>query len=371
MFRVALIITFFFPVFLIGQSQADFTKTDEMARKAPKSVSASVDKLAAYLTKNADSDIQKVRAFYVWLTENIAYDTKLFFDKTIPLKSRLKKQQVENVLKYKRGVCDGYTHLFQALCVTAGIPTEKVNGFTKTHRERVARVSHSWNTVRIDGKWYLIDNTWGAGYVDGEKKRYHRRFSEKYFLTDPEIFVLDHYPNDPLYQLSDNPVRWEVFQKAETDIKAFMNGESQADFVHFQDSLNYFHSLEKDEKMQNSFTRIFSFDPQNSHARYLACNYYFDEAVKDFDAYRIEAQSVADNIRSLEKKHLLSWTSHLESSKKKLNTAKTYIETIQPRDKLYRNAVSAKKNIKSALVNVRQAEDQLRQFEDYLEKNGN
>jgi hypothetical protein len=59
--------------------------------------------------------------------------------------------------------------------------------------------------VRIDGRWRLIDATWGTGYLD-ERLRFFRDFQEHYFLTAPETFVFDHFPVDPRWQLVARPL---------------------------------------------------------------------------------------------------------------------------------------------------------------------
>jgi transglutaminase-like putative cysteine protease len=44
--------------------------------QAPSSVEKSVDTLANYLAKPAKNDLEKVRALYVWICENIRYGYK-------------------------------------------------------------------------------------------------------------------------------------------------------------------------------------------------------------------------------------------------------------------------------------------------------
>jgi transglutaminase-like putative cysteine protease len=44
--------------------------------QAPSSVEESTDTLAKYLAKPAQNDLEKVRALYVWICENIRYGYK-------------------------------------------------------------------------------------------------------------------------------------------------------------------------------------------------------------------------------------------------------------------------------------------------------
>lgn len=52
-----------------------------------------------------------------------------------------------------KAVCEGYSRAFQLLCRKIGIPCEPVYGSTEDG-------GHMWNTVKIEGEWYLTDVTW-------------------------------------------------------------------------------------------------------------------------------------------------------------------------------------------------------------------
>ena len=83
MHRLILFILLTFPLLITAQNWPDFTETDEIAKKAPYTTGQSIESLSAHLTKNLDSDILKVRAFYVWVTHNIRYDAKLYYKENI------------------------------------------------------------------------------------------------------------------------------------------------------------------------------------------------------------------------------------------------------------------------------------------------
>jgi hypothetical protein len=89
----------------------------------------------------------------------------------------------------------------------------KVHGYAKgyNYREGVdpGGTNHAWNAVRLDGEWHLFDATWGVGSVDG--RDFHRRYKEFYFNTPPGQFVFSHYPTDPAFQLTAEPVSRELF----------------------------------------------------------------------------------------------------------------------------------------------------------------
>ena len=54
------------------------------------------------------------------------------------------------------------------------------------------KTNHAWNVVTLSGEWRLVDCTWDAGHIDG--KNFFKHEGESYFLSDPEVFVIDHLP---------------------------------------------------------------------------------------------------------------------------------------------------------------------------------
>src|ERR1019366_4817445 len=121
----------------------------------------------------------------------------------------------EGVLRRKVSVCDGYANLVQALGAAMGLQVEIVSGWSKGYGYKSGgrfsgSTNHSWNAVRVDGQWRLMDATWGSGYLDGNM-RFVRMFQEHYFLTVPDAFVFDHFPADPRWQLADPPISMAEF----------------------------------------------------------------------------------------------------------------------------------------------------------------
>jgi hypothetical protein len=368
MYKFLILFCISLPCSTFTQNNVDFTEIDRYARETPSSKTSEIAELSAYLTAVAKNDIEKVRAIYVWIAENIRYDTKLYFDDKISPRERTEKQTSQKVLKYKKGVCEGYSNLFQDLAQEAGLVSEKVSGFTKNQRGRVARLGHAWNAVRIENEWYLIDNTWGAGYVDNENNRFKRQFEEKYFLADPEVFVLDHYPNDPLFQMLPNPIKWEVFQEEEDLIRKYLRSEHTPTFQNFTDSLNYYTSLQGNEKIINSSARTLKFDPQNGYANYLIANSHYDKSKESFELYREETSEIVHTPKKITSTHLSRWSKYISASEKHLKIARQYLDKIEPGNKFYKSSRAAKKNVTAAMSNIRSAKQQMSAFKDYLKR---
>ena len=190
--------------------------------------------LAKKLTANQNSELGKVTSIFKWITENISYRTKPDYrsQKTIdeieviddgPLKP-LNERVAETVLNKRVAVCDGYARLFTTLCDYAGIRSEVVVGFAKSGTNKPTQrfgVNHYWNAVMIGEKWFLLDATWASGYFTQRSNEFIREYDEKYFLTAPEIFIQDHYPDDARWTLLPDSKILDEFKWSPFKLKSY------------------------------------------------------------------------------------------------------------------------------------------------------
>ena len=173
-----------------------FLKIDNWARKAPKPVEISIDKLAEYLEKGANNDLEKSRAIYIWLTENISYDDLGYNT------GNYNDTDAESVLKNKRSVCSGYSNLFFELGKRMGLNIRKVKGYAKGYGYKpgshFSKTNHAWNMVKIDGKWKVFDATWGRGFGKNIKGKLvsSKEFDDYWFNVDPYEAIFSHLPED-------------------------------------------------------------------------------------------------------------------------------------------------------------------------------
>jgi len=188
---------------LLHAQEDEYRAADQRALSAPNSVTGSTSTLAKWLTEPGRTEREKARAIFRWITANISYDAVSFFS------GRMVRGSARDALRSRTGVCEGYASLFTELCRRAGLTVEEVTGFAKGYgympgESPAQRPNHSWNALRLDDRWELIDCTWGAGYI-GEDRRFHRQFNPHYFLTPPDLFIYDHFPEDARWQLIDPP----------------------------------------------------------------------------------------------------------------------------------------------------------------------
>jgi transglutaminase/protease-like cytokinesis protein 3 len=232
MFRL-LIIFLLFTNIGFGQKRINFAAIDWNVRNIE---TPTVDSLAKKIAASYQTDIEKTRAIFSWIAQHISYNTGIFNagkgyrpvkfvldpDDTVSSKSAI-EQTAERVFKRRIAVCDGYAKLFKALCDYAGIESEVILGYGKCYLEKDAkfRTNHTWNAVKIDSAWHLLDVTWASGYVSFANE-FVQHLDESYFLTPPQQFISDHYPEDLKWTLLERPPALREFHFSPFKYKSFV-----------------------------------------------------------------------------------------------------------------------------------------------------
>ncbi|CAA9256739.1 MAG: hypothetical protein AVDCRST_MAG56-2247 [uncultured Cytophagales bacterium] len=245
---------------------ANLASLDGHALRTPAADAKSLERLTAYLTKPYGSEPEKVRSMYAWIVNNIRYDHRL------AAHPKRKKVSPKTILKTRRAVCAGYADLFVAMCRLAGIESEVVTGYSRHYnfnqKQPFTRADHAWNAVQLDGQWYLLDATW-------ESKRYGEtgsRIESDYFLTDPGVFVTDHLPEDPAWQLLPCPISLRDFTR---DVPAIRGTLSRRDTCFsYPDSIAALRRMLPPERELKTARTAHQFNPANHVSIGLALNNY-------------------------------------------------------------------------------------------------
>jgi transglutaminase/protease-like cytokinesis protein 3 len=176
---------------------------DAYALSTPQSAVTSLSTLSTYFTASSTKDIEKARAIFRWITENVSYDVQGFLTKNYG------DQSPDTVLKRRSAVCEGYARLFEALGKAAGLKVMVISGWAKGFSFNLGDLSgdtnHAWNAISIDGAWYIVESTWGAGSIN-ESKQFAKKFDDYYFLPAPEQLIYTHFPKDQQWQLLSKPL---------------------------------------------------------------------------------------------------------------------------------------------------------------------
>jgi hypothetical protein len=152
---------------------------------------------AKKITANARTDMQKLRAIYDWMCENIQYDTSY------------KIATADECYKKRKGVCQAYSELMYRLCEAVGVKCTIVSG---TARHFLGGGGHAWICAHVEGRNVLIDPTWGAGSVNGTKFTFRDDHSY-WFDVDPYWMIFTHFPKNEAYQFLARPISYERFEK--------------------------------------------------------------------------------------------------------------------------------------------------------------
>ena len=200
----------------------EFNQVDSIVSNYPSKFSKP-EKLAEQIASDFTTDREKVRALYTWIAGHVSYvgeESKKYKYKAKNEQDRRKKEAKyvkklsKRVVSKRVAVNKGYAILFKRTCDLLGIQCEKITGHGKSRIRDIGRrftSNHVWNKVYIDNEPYLVDVTWGAG--SNHSDTFNDKINYHYFLTAPETFFVNHYPDDFNNSLISNKV----------DKKAYLN----------------------------------------------------------------------------------------------------------------------------------------------------
>ena len=187
----------------------------------------SVDDLADKINDDFNSKKDKAKAAYMWMAHHISYvikgmnkQSRVSFSYTseaelVAQKRAFRRELALQTLKRKKGVCEGYATLYKEVCSKLNIECEIVTGSSKTFISEIGDAklptNHSWNAINIDGKWRLVDVTWGAGTIDFSQMRFKKNYTAIFFDCEPNEFLLNHFPDKSQWQLVENEITLKDF----------------------------------------------------------------------------------------------------------------------------------------------------------------
>lgn len=197
----------------------DFTRADNIAKLHKGASLENLPLLAHELTNSLPTEVEKFRAIYVWVCQNIKGDNTQFTKVNKKRKklrqdsisfmrwnNEYKKTAFKKLLKRKKTMCTGYAYLIKELCHLSNITAEIVDGYGRSVESNIKTLemaNHSWNAVLLNSKWYLCDATWSSGYLN-EYNAFVRAYNDGYFLTDPLLFGKNHFPIKQEWLLNEN-----------------------------------------------------------------------------------------------------------------------------------------------------------------------
>ena len=168
----------------------------------------------------------KTRAIYAWICFNIEYDAEGLFSGNLP------EGTAEVFFNKRKAVCAGYSDLFTHLAEKLKLFSVYLTGYSKSYGYvpgmKLTQSDHALVGVQIDRDWYLMEPTWGAGYLDDNKK-FAAQYDSSWFAPDPRLFILNHLPEDSQWQLLQKPITLADYENMKYypsgDLKNLIRGE--------------------------------------------------------------------------------------------------------------------------------------------------
>ena len=112
--------------------------------------------LAKELTKDAETDREKLEAIHTYVVKNVRYD----YQKATSLPKGYIPNS-ETTLAEGSGICSDFAAITASMLRSVDVPTKLVKGYSS-----YTPVYHAWNEVLIDEQWVVVDASTDSIYVD-------------------------------------------------------------------------------------------------------------------------------------------------------------------------------------------------------------
>lgn len=140
----------------------DFYLTKDKTNQINKWVKDNSNYLATKKYKTGTSEYGKALGIYRWITKNCKYG------KT-EISGQWEPWNTAYGAKYKKGTCSGISHLYYMMANAVGLKCRLMRCY-----------NHQWVIVRVSGKWYIVDPTFGLGKSTSYDKSYFLVGSSNY-----------------------------------------------------------------------------------------------------------------------------------------------------------------------------------------------
>ncbi len=308
----------------------------------------------------SDSKINQAREIYNWITSNITYDVNSY------LKGSSSNTSAEETLKRKKGICYDYALLFKQMCASINIESYLVAGYSKGAEfykgSQFYRADHCWNAVNIDSSWFLVDATWGSGYLEkvpdffdflkfkmlnipyvNKKLTFVKLPSDKYFNPPMDSIRQTHMPLDPVWQLKEKPYSMQSFESDSTNQTIL--------FVQYKDRLRMEKNYSENQQIFEEGLNGKEFNNKNNFniaAGYLTKAGEFDYTTTKVDSFSVKVFREILEYFKRAQEFISFYKASMDSTfSSRSSTIKEYIKKgTGLRNKLYLDYKSDKKNFK-------------------------
>ena len=277
----------------VNQNELRFQKVDHHVSKVAKQLIFHPQLLSQKLSEGLTNDYDKVRAFYVWIARNIDYDLIGYIHKTKG------GQSINEVMRSGKAMCTGFSLLFNYFCEEANIKSVIIEGYAKGYgykkNQKFDKPNHAWNAVKVYDRWYLLDVTWATGNPENLSKHLKKIDINTFFLTDPDVFIKTHLPEDPSWQLLSQKISLREFELDQ------YNNNTEWHFNAY--TADDYHGMDENEVNLLKLKRAKEFNPKNP----------MNDPLLAF-AYIYQGISITDDVWKMDYYDLLESSSQLETT---------------------------------------------------------
>ncbi|MFA8449327.1 MAG: transglutaminase domain-containing protein [Bacteroidales bacterium] len=234
-----------------------FSLDAKSARKKNNDISLEdLDEFANSLVEEVSNERRRLYRIFEWVSKNISYDCD--FVETEGFLS--KNDMLRDVLKTRKGICLQYSELIKALCDVVGIKTHVILGYIRDQEGAIQILTHAWNGVVVDSRYYILDATLAAGYLDNGG--FVKQFDPSFFLMNPHDAIEKYMPFDPVWQFLDHPL-----YHADFILCNYHSREKSDPVFHFKDSILELEELSMHRALEISANRITRYGILNENTR--------------------------------------------------------------------------------------------------------
>lgn len=187
--------------------RTDLSAVDEYVKSLKIPSSMTYSEAAKKICAKSTNDYQKARAIFAWVAQNVSYDLNV---------KGYESYTADQVWKSRSAIAVGYCNLYLKLARSVGLDGEIVSGISKNSSYKIGDTlaGHAWLMIHNGAAEILMDPTWAAGSVSGNK--FVVSYNPMWFDVDPYIMASVHFPDNDAFQYLNAPITLEQFKVFES-----------------------------------------------------------------------------------------------------------------------------------------------------------
>ncbi len=200
----------------VKNGDADSLTTDESAALAI------AEAALAEIMSESKSQLEIERGIHDYIIGAVEYS-----DRSLPPNSVSPELLATNALINGYANCQGYADAFYMMCSLAGLEVGMQSG-RQSNGE-----AHIWNTVKLDGKWFIVDATWDDASMMSSERPCYRAFNMGLDICKDNLIWSKEYETNEIAENSDGYYFYicpsiEGFGSTFTDFQALIKNAYEA-----------------------------------------------------------------------------------------------------------------------------------------------